>query len=329
MLRGVARRALDSPPPATNGTLSTTDALDQVPWGPARQGPHVRLLGTPGDAEMLRHYSACEAAWPLFEAAFGIEPPSWPADLPGVTGLSIVVFEDPEAGDAWLARIPGVPPEHLEFAKPLAASLVPGRPAILVKSNEEGLRVEAGARLVLDCMVITRLGVTVKRAWASQALSDYLIWPLTGTRLIGTTTAYTSRYAPETVGPGNPLPTALPADDWLKAGLLLVTGPEKPDFRLMVGKDLPGLTAPEMLYAYCVIAWLLEGRSDVAVPFLQAVGKMAEVDVEPLLVEHLGMDIVDLEARVRRWLEETTALSLPVTTTVPAPVPPVPADPPK
>ena len=107
-----------------------------VEWGGILQGEHVRVLGTPDDAEMRRQYQYCEACWPVFHAALDLDPPTGSTLDDYARGMSVYVFDDIRRGNAFLVRQPGVSERYREFTESLAALWIPRRAAVLVKSGD-------------------------------------------------------------------------------------------------------------------------------------------------------------------------------------------------
>ena len=145
-----------------------------------------------------------------------------------------------------------------------------------------------------------------KEGWVSEGLDHYLVHLITGTRILSPVTDAKTRYGQPQPGLPDVKPRAIDQDDWLLRGHDLVRSDEKPEFFLMAGKNVNDLTVQDVLYAYCIVAYLIEGRPKACAPFLDAVGKAENVDMEPLVQKHLGFDVATLEWRVRRWLDETT-----------------------
>ena len=79
-----------------------------------------------------------------------------------------------------------------------------------------------------------------------------------------------------------------------------------PHIRDKYAEDVNDLTQPEILYSYCLVAYLVEGRPEECVDFFRDVGTAKVVNPEAVSLKHFGLKLPALEARVERWLEETT-----------------------
>ena len=307
ILRKTADDAIAAVPDPQPGTSISGDDAEMVEWGKILQGEHIRVLGTPNDSEMRRQYEYCEACWPVYRAALDLDPPTWSTLDRYARGMSVYVFDDIRRGNAFLARQPAVPERYREFTKTFAALWIPRRAAVLVKSGDRLARLEGGPKQILGGMSASLLDLQGKDGWASEGLDHYLVYLITGTRILSSVTDPKSRYGEAQPGLPDVIPRSIDQDDWLRRGYALLRSEEKPDFFLMVGKNVNDLTVSDVLYGYCIVAYLLEGRPKACVPFLRAVGASENVDMEPLVQTHLGFDVAALEARVLRWLEETTS----------------------
>lgn len=304
-LRKIANAAVAAVPDPTQGTLASGDDGDAVAWGKVLQGERVRVLGTPDEQEMRVQHEYCEACWPVFRAALDLDPPTWISLDHYARGLTVYVFDDLAAGNAFLGRQPHIRPRFHEFTKTLAALWIPYRAAVLVKCEDRLARLEGGPKQILGGMCAALLDLGGDEAWVCEGLDHYLTYLITGTRILSSVTDVKSRYGQPTPGLPDVRPRAMGQDDWLRRGLALLRSDEKPDFFLMVGKNVNDITVNEVLYGYCIVVYLIQGRPKACVPFFSAVGKAETVDLEPIVQKHLGFDVATFETRVLRWLDET------------------------
>lgn len=306
-LRKAAREAVDAVADPRRGSLVDADRRGDVPWGPVLQGRRVRVLGTTGAQEVRRQYDYCEATWPVFRSVFRLTAPVWKTDASYARGLTVYVVRSREAGNAFLSLQPGVSERSLDFVRPLVGAWIPGQAALVVKAPVPVIRLECGPKMILSGMCRRTFGITVNRAWASEGLAHYLTHLITGTRFICSVRDRKSRYAePQPALPEYGVSTPN-RDDWLLAGRDLLASEKKPDLFLMIGKDVNTITPDEVLYGYCIVAYLIEGRPDACVGFFRDVGQAETVDLEPIVKRRLGLDVSTFEARVLRWLDETTS----------------------
>lgn len=306
-LKKAVREALDAVPEPRPGMPTEEDGYGDVAWRPVLQGRYVRVLGVPAPEEMRTQFDYCEATWPVFEAVFDLEVPSWDTNERYVSGLTVYVLPSGSAGNEFLRHQPGIAEDEVAFLLPLVVAWIPGRPAIVVKHTLLETRLEAGPKAILAAMCRWMLGITVERAWAAEGLAHYLTHLITGTHCIACVQKETGHTTPrpdltdtgESSTPGG--------DEWLAIGRDLLAGETRPDIRLLAGKNVNTITHDEVLYAYCIVAYLIEGRPDACVAFFQDVARPEHTDLETIVRKHLGFDVATLETHVLRWLEETTA----------------------
>lgn len=305
--RALGRAAVEEVTPPTRGTMSVGEETSGVPWTGVLQGPHVRLLGEPPPREMATSFRYCEATWPVFRTVFDVEPPTWNDPGRYSRGVTVYVFDTLEGGNAFLARQSGVTERDAAFAASLVGTWIRGRPAFVVKSPDATSRLECAPRMLFATMAYHRLGVRDACGWAAEGLAHYLTYLVAGTRLLNSVADEDARYG----RPQGDLPTddttAPTADDWLTTGLALLHGEDKPDLHLLAGKDVNAITKEEVLYGYCLTAYLVEGWPGQAVGFFRQVGDGEQVDMDRAALEHLGVRASTLEQRLLRWLEETAS----------------------
>jgi hypothetical protein len=281
------------------------ESPEGIEWGQVLTGPHVRVVGTASPPEMDLHYTYCEAIWAVLRATLSLD------DEPNGPGaeserLTVYVTKSAEAGNRFLRALPRVEPQML--ARLVAASSVrlPGGSAVLVKDGSRPWRLEAGAKELVALAVARALGVTDEDAWLAEALAHYVTYRVTGTRQAHRAGDGTETGAAEWLGsPGASVNLAV-TDDWLGAGHDLCTSTRRPDLLAMAAKDLSTITPDEVLLGYCLVAYLVEGRPEECTEVFRAVGRTPPETLEQVLVEHLGHDLPTLEARLVRWLAETT-----------------------
>ena len=283
------------------------DRIGGVSWGTKLQGKRVRVVGTPDQEEVeltLRH---AEATWPLFEAVFDIRPGSYQSGDSYATGLTIYSVDSIPIGNEMIAKWPGYTARELEFLAPLVAIWLKKSPAILCKSPRPEVRLEAAPRQINQAMVTRGLGLRSNRAWAKEGLCTYLTWQITGTRLIRAVKDVKSDYGES----DKPIPDYEkdledPKADWLALGLKLINSKDKPDIHLLAGRKLNDLTKYDVLYSYCICAYMCEGHPEKCVDFFRRLAEKDGTDIGMVALESLGFDHAALERRVKRWLEETT-----------------------
>jgi hypothetical protein len=307
LFKQTAQDAIKQMPAPTESAPHKNDRIGGVSWGTKLQGKRVRVVGTPDKEEMELLLRYAEATWPLFEAVFDIRPGSYQSGDSYATGLTIYSLDSIPIGNELLAKWPGYTDREREFLGPLVALWLKRAPAVLCKSPSPDVRLEAGPRQINQAMVTRALGLRTNRAWAKEGLSLYLTWQITGTRVIRSVKDVETDYGES----DKPIPDyeknlADPNADWLALGLELIKSKDKPDIHLLAGKKINDLTKFDVLYAYCISAYICEGHPKRSVDFYRRLAAEDGADIDAVCLESLGFDHAALEARVQRWLEETT-----------------------
>ena len=297
VVQGVPEPGFEAPRP--------DERAEGVAWGQVLTGPHVRVVGTASPPEMDLQYTHCEAIWAVLRATLSLddEPDGRVAESERPT---VYVTKSAEVGNRFLRALPDVEPR--ELARLVAANSVrlPGGAAVLVKDGSRPWRLEAGPKELVALAVARALGVTDEDAWLAEALAHYVTYRVTGTRQAYRAGDRTETGAAEWLGsPGASVNLAV-TDDWLGAGHDLCASSRRPDLLAMAAKDLSTITPDEVLLGYCLVAYWVEGRPDACTRLFRAVGRTPPEALEEVLLAHLGHDLPTVQARLVRWLAETT-----------------------
>jgi hypothetical protein len=307
-LRKTGRDAVANAPAPKVGTVEDVDRPGGLEWPTVLRSERVRVLGFAPREELELVTRHIEAVWPVFEAAMGKSPGDDSTETGRYgRGRTLYVFVDAIVAMDWLAEQPKVDKRYIEFVTPLVGNPVPGRAADMVKSQVPELRLESPPRLAVSRSIKRATELTKRQAWIYEGLNIYLTSLVTGTRLIYSVNDVEARYAENRP----PIPDHVrrmqdPDADWLELALAMFESPEKPDLFLLPGKDFNQLTRPEVLYAYAVTAWAIEGHAAKALDFFRALAAEGGTDLDAVCFATFGYDARTLEARVHRWLRETT-----------------------
>jgi hypothetical protein len=302
-LRRVAREAVARHAGSTKAAATAEESRCGVRWSAVRRGRNVRVLSAVDDHEADLAVRESDATWPVFEAVFGLHPVHSQKHPRYLTGLTIYSLPSREQGNGVLADL-GVGGRELEFAAPLAITWIRGRRAVVIKSPDKDLRLEGGPWAVAGAHAATRFGIAAHRAWAAEGIQHYLTWLINGTRLIYRVADKPDRYAKGRPGIPDYAAHIHSGREWMTAGRLLLDSPDKPSIHLMAGKSVNKITTAEMLYGYCIVAYLIEGEPAGWLELLSGVGGVEGANLEGLLLAHLHVNAATFEQRLRRWMLE-------------------------
>jgi hypothetical protein len=162
-------------------------------------------------------------------------------------------------------------------------------------STPEG-RLDGADRVTLNRCLADTFDFQARPAWVTEGLGIYLTRLLTGTSLSNFVAP--SRYAGEEDSDRDPQ-TA----DWMASARSLVAKGRMPELLYVLGLSLNAMTQEDLVLAYALSAYLVEGLPDRATAFLQAVGRGDPGDQAFLAA--LGMPVQVVQERLCRWLDET------------------------
>ncbi len=308
-LKETAEKAIEAVPKPSWVAARVEDKIGGVKWSAVLAVPRVRVLGTPPSAELAETLRFVDASWPVVEYAVGLRAPGYGASGKYAEAVTIYSFDSVLEGNRFYAKQPGVTARDVEFTAETCGSWLPGRDAAMAKAEDEATRHEAATTQVVSHHLARLLGLGVRHAWIAEGMGIYLTWQITGTRMLYSVNDVESKYAEK----DKPIPEyeermSDGKASWLALGRALLKSEDKPEVHLMTGKNFNDLTKPEVLYAYCVSAYVVEGWPEKAAAFLREAGGRDGNDLDLVCLKALGFDAATFEARLLRWLRETRRL---------------------
>ncbi len=294
-----ARAALAAAPAPVEARPTREEAALGVAWAYAGQGPRVRVLGTVARAELETEARLAHAAFDLYAAAFGREPPP-------LERARLLVLEDPADRDRLLGRWPDLPPKDRDWYARLQSFWLRGSTTLAIVARDEARRREWAARQPLLALLRSGWGVDGRAGWAYEGLSLYLGWTLSGERqtYLVRRTGYAEARAAEQEALWRRL--GEPGTDWFAEARAALGAAGGDDLALLLGKPVETMDARDRLLSFALWAWLIEARPAVAVAWLADL-KAARDAPAPDLIRRLGTTPALLAARLARWLGERGA----------------------
>ncbi|MEZ6006508.1 MAG: hypothetical protein R3F05_01900 [Planctomycetota bacterium] len=136
-------------------------------------------------------------------------------------------------------------------------------------------------------------------SWVMQGFSRRLAGYITPLKLPGSVTLSDTEMAPDEE---DIVEAPESMEDWLAAGasVLRTNGPER--LRRLMTVRTNAMRPSDEVLAYCLAAYLIEGRPDDVRPFLYAC--LGSKDADAMIREGLGIETPALARRLRRWLSE-------------------------
>ncbi len=305
-LQNLAAKALRAVPEPKESSLTATEKRLGLTWRAVRQGQWWRGVATTDERELRNALRACDASAGFIAAAL----PDKKRLLSG-TGMTrfnygLYLLDGRIQGTTFCDAHPKFTERERKFSARLAGTHVPGtRQQVAWNSTERG-RHDSSTRTAVAVCLGLRYGKTP--GWVAEGFGMYLSHHLTGTRL--TTFVERSRYARDNNAKQKiDLWVRMQArgSDWLDLARE-AREPKPPDLRFLMQKGLNQMDVNDLLHSYAVAAFFIEGRPRQASRFLAAVcGE--KPDIDQALASVCDLSVPRLNARVGRWLKETSRLS--------------------
>ena len=263
-----------------------------VHWRSTLKTPGVRVLGTTPRKEVDETARVTEAVAGLFQRVFG-------HGQPHRRGYTIFLVQGGDEREALLANMPGLPDATKGLLRQAGGGWLGSGNRLGEWDVNPARRLDGAARQTLGTLLMDAYGIDGRHGWAWEGIGLYRVYHMAGTRLTyffgrsgyssnRKTTLWPTMQAPET--------------RWLAAARGLLQRDNAPGLEFLLGRDVDTMRDEDILVAYAVAAYLLEGRPDDAPVILRRIG----AGEHPVLVfeDVTGESLPDLELRLRRWLDE-------------------------
>jgi len=289
----LVKQAFASAPRAEAIELTDKDAALGVEWLGAVATPSLRVVYATDEGEARRLLVALHAADALFTSLFPRR-----RGLPH--GLSVYLMENDHQKGAFLANHPGIDDDYRAFLQKLGGSGIQGSRDFAFWSGDAQRRADGLVRIALGWMFQGGFGFSIEAGWAYEGIGLYLTRKLVRTRLNWTASAAAG------VDPNDDFRQRthlLRADtNWMEEARQLWAAGNAPAFGQLLTKSVDQLSTEDILAAYALAAYLIEGQATQLEPFLRFTGSGMPVDKQ---VERVfGFDMATLRERTGRWLAE-------------------------
>ncbi len=255
-------------------------------WTAVVATEEARFLGTVAEEELLRVAKALHVACVLFREAFRRD-----ASLPKNT--SVFLLRGAEERELFLGAHPSLAAADREELSGLAGTWIHGANDMAYWAELEETRIDGVLRLALARLLGDAFGLSLEHAWIHEGFGLYLTEAVLGTRLTWfsgpkeTTEMYTR---------------LLVSSDWMKEAATVLALAERPRFELLAKKKLHELDSADVLYAYVLGAYWIEGRSGEVARLLRRIGTGREACAA--LDEIAFLQAAELDERALQWVEE-------------------------
>ena len=259
-------------------------------WTGAVRAGGVRVLGTVPEAECQKIARTCAAIGPLLHSLFDCKV-EYPADY------TLYVFASPQQKSEVVDKLPNQSDTSRAFMRSMASVGVSGSENVIIGDIDAPKRLDGAVRHTLIHLLRTAYGIDVQHGWVWEGLGLYLTRELVGTRL--TWFVLASPGADQDKMRGNLL---TPSSNWMNEALKLLDGQKPPDLSFVVAREVTQMHIEDMLCAYALAAYFLEGHPQEMDALLRLIGSG---DATASAVQGLfGTSMEGTQARLARWLRE-------------------------
>ncbi len=261
-------------------------------WKSARLLPGVEVVGTVSDDEIEE---AARIAW----ASIGWFRLATRREAPPFQDFRIVLLQSVEEANLYLHFDRRVDDASRRFADGLTSFWIPKTATVLIWAPDRGLRKEWVARQTTAMLLLNGFGISTRQGAVYEGLGLYLSHKITGLR--STWYVRQSRYDEKR-------DDRLAIDDiknqksWLKLAKRRSRA-RAPDFRRLLALEVNQMEVEDLVGAYALAAYLVEGAPDRLAPFLERLGQ--GMNFEFAVREIWGLDALELGTQVGRWLKES------------------------
>ncbi|MFT5287080.1 MAG: hypothetical protein ACI8TQ_003256 [Planctomycetota bacterium] len=278
------------------GRLETVEAegfelQTGMPWSVGYQTSRVRCFGTGGAGEVEQILRASHAMGDLIEAALGR-----PIALARDHAIYSLASEAEKA-----PFLKSLPRARKETSNVLAAAnggwLGHGN-RFGVWSEDVPRRVDGATRATVNQYLQNGFKISLRHGWASEGIGLYLVETMVGTHLTWFTKV--ERYIIQNDGGKATMSIENPDLDWMQAGRELLTSADAPHLGLLLGRRVSTMSSLDLIHAYVLAAYLIEGRSQELPLLLETIGKNGNPTKAFELI--LGEKLPVIEMRLRDWV---------------------------
>lgn len=271
-----------------------------VRWTALRGSSRVQVYGS-AQAEAL---DEVERTARHVHAVFDVLPPLVGGATPAPDDFRVYLVASEAGRNAFLAGYPEMREPDREIFKELASGwLVWGRLGCWGGGAPQ--RIDSAVRQTISFYLWRTHEISDKQGWIEQGLGLYLTCRVVGTRLSFAVDdgEYTSTGKPDWAA-------AIHDDkaDFLALAAEMLEDAKRPKIPFSLGKSVSSMTSGDLLLAYALSAYLVEGHEPAV---LEAILHRCGAGESPVLVleQVLGYDIPRLEKRLLEWLRETGSAS--------------------
>jgi hypothetical protein len=288
----VTQAFADAPQPSASAANEAELALG-IKWTAVFEADGVRSLGTGEEEEVMRLPIAMHATRSYFNAVLGAKA-AYPDPL--------TVYTLPRASDklAFLMGHPAIDETYRKYLMALDGSGIRGSGDFAHWAPDPVRRLDGLVRQSISWLLTGGFGIKPAHGWAFEGFGLYLTRELVGTRL--TWFVRESKYLTPEEDQALKARLLDSRANWMDEAFQMFATGKPIKLQFLLGKSVNSLDARDMLYSYCLAAYMLEAEAQKLPQLLTAIGqgKTSQAAFQDVL----GLDVRRLDERLRRWLSE-------------------------
>ncbi|HIG10836.1 MAG TPA: hypothetical protein EYG30_01995 [Planctomycetes bacterium] len=263
-----------------------------IPWDAAKQTDALRVIGSTGELEVTHAARVSHAVGDYFRTV-----------LAGAgkhrAGFTLYLLENSHKA-AMIANWPGLDQTTRKGLAAADGGWLGQNNRLAEWGPSSSRRVDGAARQSLGTMLMDSFGITGRQGWAWEGIGLYMVHELVGTRL--TWFFESEGYQPQLTG-GLWARLQAPRADWLAEARTLLESADRPSLVYLLGRTINAMREEDVLLAYALAAYLLEGHPKLTPIILTRIG----AGEQPVRVfeDILGYSVQHIESRLVRFLDET------------------------
>jgi len=213
-----------------------------------------------------------------------------------------------KAGEEFTDRFPGIAATDRLRYKGINGAWMASSERLGVWNGTKESRVDQALRLIISYALLDTYGRTEDGTWVKggmpgwieQGLGIYLVWQMAGTKL----SLQIKERDSSATGRPDYIENLRDEDaNWITLARRMMGGARKPSLAISLGKDAMAMEPDDLLLAYAVSAWLVEGHEAELVHRILLRCGQREATVK-VFEEELGMPLPRIESALIAWLDE-------------------------
>ena len=287
-------------PALERGAARQSETEWGIPWAMVLQTDRARVLGVnrDGEAELEVITRHGHLLWDVLRVLCGLRMRA-PLDL------AIYDVEDGAHKESLIAKHPRITDRQRELYPRLSSGWLGSAPHLALWAPEAAIRVECATRQFTSWYLTDGFGVQGKHGWITEGFGLYLSQLICGTRR--TFTVVQSRYV-DTTEPNFEHRLGEPDADWFADSLTVLQAAPPTRLASTLGKDPNEMTRADIVLAYTLASYLIEGHgADTVRKILSRIGGDESVSSTVALEETLQTTLPELQQGLQRWIQSVGA----------------------